>query len=230
MATRKKVTLNFLDSINATAIAYATALWTLTRLIGNDYLVFPIQIVIVINIGYIWCLWVDPWIRKYILRKTILRKYITPITMAICISIISIEHLQFPALRMHNTYQLVRWMKLEQISNQQNLESLDTIIKSLKESGSAVNLIINDESRLERVRFLGKLKYDRLIEYNEKEKTFIVKDGINKGRDYNPQSGDIVANVDMHKSLLNPILQNRDYKIIYKDRVSPEKGLFVRLQ
>ena len=225
MAARKKLTLNLLDSINATAIAYATALWTLTRLIGNDYLVFPIQIVIVINIGYIWCLWVDPWIRKYIVRK-----YIIPITIAICVSIITIEHWQFPVLNMHNTYQLVEWMKLEQISNQQNLESLDITMRSLKESGSEVNLIINEESRLERVRFLGKLKYDRLIEYNQKENTYLIKDGINKGRKYDPQAGDIVANIDKHKSLLNPILQNREYKIIYKDRVSPEKGLFVRLQ
>ena len=121
-------------------------------------------------------------------------------------------------------------MKLEQISNQQNLENLDTTLRDLKESGSEVNLIINDESRLERVRFLGKMKYDRLIEYNAKEKTFIIKDGINKGRKYNPQAGDIVANVDKNKSLLSPILQDRSYKIIYKDIVSPEKGLFVRLQ
>ena len=121
-------------------------------------------------------------------------------------------------------------MKLEQISNQQNLEILDITIRSLKESGSEVNLIINAESRLERARFLGKLKYDRLIEYNPKENTYLIKDGINKGRKYNPQAGDIVANIDKHKSLLNPILQNREYKIIYKDRVSPEKGLFVRLQ
>ena len=56
MATRKKLTLDLLDSINVAAIAYAAALWALSRLMGNDYLVFPIQIVIVINIGYIWSL------------------------------------------------------------------------------------------------------------------------------------------------------------------------------
>ena len=225
MATRKKLTLDFLDSINVAAIAYATALWALSRLMGNDYLVFPIQIVIVINIGYIWSIWVDPWVRKKIVSA-----FIIPITIAICILTIAVEHWQFPILNMQNTYQLVKWMKLEQIANQQNLENLDTTLRDLKESGSEVNLIINDESRLERVRFLGKMKYDRLIEYNAKEKTFMIKDGINKGRKYNPQAGDIVANVDKNKSLLSPILQDRSYKIIYKDSVSPEKGLFVRLQ
>ena len=225
MAARKRLTLSLLDSINVAAIAYAAALWALSRLIGNDYLVFPIQIVIVINIGYIWSLWVDPWI-----QKNTVSVYIIPITIAICISIIAIEHWQFPALKMSNTYQTVKWMKLEQISNQQNLENLDMTLRSLKESGSEVNLIINEESRLERSRFLGMLRYDRLIEYNPKEKTYRIKDGINKGGKYNPQAGDIVANIDKHKSLLNPILQNRNYKIIYKDLVSPEKGLFVRLQ
>lgn len=225
MATRKKLTLDLLDSINVAAIAYAAALWALSRLVGNDYLVFPIQIVIVINIGYIWSLWIDPWI-----QKNTVSAYIIPITMAICISIIAIEHWQFPALKMSNTYQTIKWMKLEQISNQQNFENLDTTLKSLKESGSEVNLIINEKSRLERSRFLGKLRYDRLIEYNPKEKIYRIKDGINKGRRYKPQAGDIVANIDKHKSLLNPILQNRNYRIIYTDLISPEKGLFVRLQ
>ena len=225
MAARKKLTLNLLDSINIAAIAYAAALWALSRLMGNDYLVFPIQIVIVINIGYIWSLKVDPWVK----RNTV-SKYILPVTIAICISIIAIEHWQFPALKMPNTYQTIKWMKLEQISNQRNLENLDTTLKSLKESGSEVNLIINKKSRLERTRFLGKLKYDRLIEYNPKEKIYRIKDGIDKGKKYSPQAGDIAANIDKHKSLLTPIIQNRDYKILYKDRVSPEKGLFVRLQ
>jgi len=225
MAFKKKLRLNLLDSLNAAAIAYAIALWALSRLMGNDYLSFPIQVIIVINMGYIWSTWIDPWI-----KKNAPKSYSIPIAIIICISIIAIEHWQHPALKMPNTYQTIKWMKLEQISNQKNLESLDLTLRSLKESGSEVNLIINEKSRLERSRFLGKLKYDRLVEYNSEEKTYRIKDGINKGDNYSPKAGDIIANIDKNKSLLEPILQNRDYKILYKDLVLPEKGLFVRLQ
>jgi len=225
MAFKKKLRLNLLDSLNAAAIAYAIALWALSRLMGNDYLSFPIQVIVVINMGYIWSTWIDPWI-----KKNAPKSYSIPIAIIICISIIAIEHWQHPALKMPNTYQTIKWMKLEQISNQKNLENLDSTLRSLKESGSEVNLIINEKSRLERSRFLGKLKYDRLVEYNSEEKIYRIKDGINKGGKYSPKAGDIIANIDKDKSLLEPILQNRDYKILYKDLVSPEKGLFVRLQ
>ncbi|HGY5554255.1 MAG TPA: hypothetical protein ACN46L_01395, partial [Prochlorococcus sp.] len=96
--------------------------------------------------------------------------------------------------------------------------------------GNEVNLIINEKSRLSRERFLGQLKYDRLIEYDSKTKAYLIKDGINKSQRYLPKSGDIVASIDQNKSLLDPILEQRQFTIIYKDQIVPNKGLFVRLK
>ena len=140
------------------------------------------------------------------------------------------EHLQFSVLRITNVYETAKWIKLEQMSNQTNFEHLDETLQHLKRIGNEVNLIINEKSRLSRERFLGQLKYDRLIEYDSKTKAYLIKDGINKGQRYLPKSGDIVASIDQNKSLLDPILEQRQFTIIYKDQIVPSKGLFVRLK
>lgn len=225
MAIKKLVTLNILDSFNIAAFIYGTALLGLTRLKADDYQSFPLQIVIIINAAYAWSKWIEPWIKNHLNTK---KPVFTSIIFAA--GILIFEHLQFSALRISSVYETAKWIKLEQISNQANFEHLDETLRQLKRIGNEVNLIINEKSRLSRERFLGQLKYDRLIEYDSKTKAYLIKDGINKGQRYLPKSGDIVASIDQNKSLLDPILEQRQFTIIYKDQIVPNKGLFVRLE
>ncbi len=225
MALKKLVTLNILDSFNIAGFIYGTALLALTRLKADDYQSFPLQIVIIINAAYAWSKYIEPWIKNRLnMKKPVFTSIIFATGILMC------EHLQFSVLRITNVYETARWIKLEQMSNQTNFEHLNETLRHLKRGGNEVNLIINEKSRLSRERFLGQLKYDRLIEYDEKTNSYLIKDGINKGHSYSPKAGDIVASIDKSISLLNPILEQRQFAIIYKDQIMPDKGLFVRLK
>jgi hypothetical protein len=40
------------------------------------------------------------------------------------------------------------------------------------------------------------LKYDRLIEFNHKNNSFLIEEGIQKGEQYTPQTGDFLFSID----------------------------------
>lgn len=71
---------------------------------------------------------------------------------------------------------------------------------------------------------MNRIPYDRLIEFYPKTGKFWIKDGIDKGSQYNPSEGDIVANIDKSIEIIEPILKDKRYTKIYEYSASGDGG------
>ena len=69
-------------------------------------------------------------------------------------------------------------------------------LSSRRARGDTINLIYSNKSWLAAKRHLGRLEYDRLIEFNPKNSSFLVEEGIQKGEEYTPQPGDFLFSID----------------------------------
>jgi hypothetical protein len=104
---------------------------------------------------------------------------------------------------------------------QSTFEQLDHLLKTRREAGHPRNLIYMQT-------WFGpseyaRLPYERLIELNPDQITYTVIDGIDAGQAYEPQPGDLLANIDKRKlSVLGN--ESQRYAEIYRFRPGKKYG------
>jgi hypothetical protein len=212
---------DLLDQINISAVLYAGALGSLAKYDSSDYLTFPIQAIIVINIG--WILSKRP---SYLTATKSFGIKNIPAGALTAFTVITAE--QF--LISPSFYTIVAQMKKTQLSTQSTYSALFPEARSIRENGEEVNVIIHRSSRLSYHRHLHKIPYDRLIEYHPTTMQYIIKDGNGKGGLHAPSKGDLVVNIDKGVEILSPILEGRNFDTLYRHNVSTNTGLIIRLR
>ncbi len=217
---KHKSKLDLLDSLNIAAIAYSIAIGLFAKFESSDYLTFPVQVIILLNAGWVWTQFITTGVLKY--RKS---RQVSALGFIFSAMVIGLEHLGLNT----SFAAIIKEMKHIQKSTQETYNALGPIAQSIKQNGEEVNIIINRASRLSRDRHMDRFRYDRLIEYYPKSKIFWVKDGIGKGNQYTPKAGDIVANIDKNVEILLPIVKNRKHKTLYRHNKTEKSGLIVRI-
>ena len=212
---------DLLDQINLSAVLYAGALGLLAKYDSSDYLTFPVQAIIVINIGWILSKVAShPTATKPGGIKKISAGALTAFTV-----ITAEQFLTSPSF-----YAVVAQMKQTQLSTQSTYSALFPEARSIREKGEEVNIIIHRSSRLSYHRHLHKVPYNRLIEYHPKTMQYIIKDGHGKGGLHTPSKGDLVVNIDKGVEILSPILEGREFDTLYRHNKSENTGLITRLR
>ena len=211
LATCRHVKFNFLDNLNIAALCYIVALYKLIGYEGHSYTSLPIQLIAVLDIAFIWQLWIAKhWPNS---RRSQIGIGLTVTT--ICIGLISFEN------KLENSFiKNVGKIKSKQNSWQQTFSKVDQLTKEAKQRGEDVNLIFT-KSWFRRKRHLDRFKYDRLIFFNPETRSYSTVDGINRGESYTPRTGDFLINIDKgNTDFLGEELNK--YKEIY--RFSPKKN------
>lgn len=215
-----RLTFSILDSINLTAVAYATALGVTYAFDANSYLALPFQLIATINLGWAWMQLIE-------INPRIPKQQSLKITAAASASalIIGADH----RMTSPNFTETINTQKAHQASTQATYEKLDRVSRKLRESGSNINLIISQDSSLSAKRHLNRIPYRSLIEYEPERRQYIIKDGANKGSIHSPQDGDIVANIDKDIKSLTPILETLDTELIYRHNPTERSGVIFRV-
>ncbi len=214
--------LDLLDQINISAIVYAIALGFFAKYDSSDYLTFPVQVIIAINIGWAWA----KYQKNLITEKNLLRSRELNFGALAALAIIIIE--QFTITPSFGS--IVHEMKKTQISTQATYSALFPITRDLREKGNEVNIIIHRSSRLSYHRHLYKVPYDRLVEYYPKSGKYWIKDGHDKGKLFTPSAGDLAVNIDKEIEILDPIFEGKNYKVLYRHNPTKESGIITRLE
>jgi hypothetical protein len=176
--------LVLLDGLNLAALLYAFALLVSVGYPFDSFWTLPVQLVTVMNIGYIWCRWVLPRLSNH--WPTVRVSLIGVITS---ISLITIEH-----TNSRNFSQRVANIKSIQVGWHSTYLAMEAQIETTKNRGRPINVIFM-RSYFNR-HTLKQLKADRLIEYHRKHKTYTIVSGINKGHPYIPKTGDFLLTID----------------------------------
>ena len=207
--------LNIIDGLNGGAILYAIALASFALFDSSEYLSFPVHVIILINIAWIWSEIVS---NNKLQVSTANLNYLA-------VGISSLVILVEQAIVKPSFIEMVSTMKWRQASTQKTYEALKPILRDIRQSGKEVNVIISRSSRLSFHRHMNQFTYDRLIEYYPKTKTYWIKDGVNKGKKYIPQKGDIVANIDKGYETIAPILDGKLHNTIYQFKSTKDSGM-----
>ena len=221
LAMVNRLRLQLLDTLNITALSYAMALLLLVGLNSSRYLTLPIQLITVMNATWLWSRWLAPRLNNH-LPWRISASLGTATTLALVGAESTHVHPSFASR--------VQQIKQTQASWLGAYTQVDVIARELKQQGEPVNIIYNGRSWLSPRRHLGRLRYDRLIEYNPKQNAFVVVDGINKGATYRPNHGDLVLNIDKKVSDLAPILGRSTYQQLYRHHQGDKSGVIFRLE
>lgn len=201
-----KKSLDFLDALNVSAMLYVLALYILVGYRGYSYQYAPIEFVIVVNI---LCFWI--FVSSRISRRTQNQLFIDIVGFSSALFLIGFEHLdkRFSfyghASRVHELHN----------SWEEAYKEIDELTRQLKKENNEVNIIYTSESWFSKSRHLDRLRYDRLIEWNYREKVFKVRDGIGEKSSYKPQLGDIYINIDRDERIL-PAIPGYEYKKVYQ--------------
>ena len=219
---KKHYELDLLDQINISAVFYAITLGFFAKYDSSDYLTFPVQVIVATNIGWIWS-----QCQKTIAPEQISFKSIKlNLGALIALALIIIE--QFTITPSFGS--IVYQMKKAQISTQATYSALFPISRNLRERGEYVNIIIHRSSRLSYHRHLYKVPYDRLVEYYPRTEKYWIKDGRDKGKEYTPSPGDLAVNIDKNIDILNPILDKKNHRVLYRHNPTRDSGIITRLE
>ena len=220
LATLNRLRLQLLDTLNVTALIYALGLLLLVGFKSSRYLTLPIQLITVLNITWLWDCHVAPRLNQRMHWRTT-----ACLGTAFTLSLLGAEsQLSRPSFASK-----VNHMKRRQESWLGAYTNMNSIGRTLKQQGETVNIIYSSKSWLSRRRHLGRLRYDRLIEYDPKQNVYEIVDGINKDSTYQPIQGDLVLNIDKRVSDLAPILENKPFHELYRHNPRDESGAIFRL-
>ena len=213
---KKQLQYTLLDAINIAAICYATTLSFVYKFNSTSYLALPVNLIIAINIGWLWMTTVDSRF-----SKSLISRHLISGSIAASALLISVEHI----ISKQPFAKTIIEMKKEQDSIQSTYSKLYNFAKESRKNGKPVNIIINQKSRLSSRRLLYRIPYHSLIEYDSKTNTFSVTDGRNGDDSYTLKQGDIIANLDKSINLIAPILDQANTKIIYRHNASDQTGM-----
>ena len=214
--------LDLLDQINISAIIYAIALGFFAKYDSSDYLTFPVQVIIATNIGWVWA----KYQQRSITEQNPLKSRELNFGVLAALALIIIE--QFTITPSFGS--IVHDMKKNQVSTEATYSALFPITRDLREKGDEVNIIIHRSSRLSYRRHLYKFPYDRLVEYYPKTGKYWIKDGRDKGKLFTPSAGDLAVNIDKEIEILEPILEGKNYNVLYRHNPTKKSGIINRLE
>ena len=220
LLSMRRTTINLLDALNGAALIYAAGLFVLIGFQSHTYLTLPVQLVTVLNLCCIWACWISP-----LLERSSSARLAGAAGSAVVLGTISVDHLQ-----PQNFASTVGSMKERQRSWMDAYRAIESVSEPIQARGEAVNLIYSKESWFSAKRHLGRLRFDRLIEFDPKRNRFSVEEGIGKGKTYTPLAGDLLFTIDKDSSTLKPILNRWPSQLLYQDKNGQKNGRIYRIQ
>ena len=181
---RKQRRTDLLDGLNLAAIAYAAALWASVGYPYASFWTLPVQLVTVMDLGFIWCRWLVPQLRGRPGSAAV-----TSLGLAASLLVIGLEHRGSDSFSKR-----VHTIKTTQLRWRETFDAMATLSRESREKGEPVNVIFM-RSYFNR-HSLKPLAVDRLIEYHRQRKTYTVVEGIDQGEPYIPQAGDFLLTID----------------------------------
>ena len=215
---RSRVTL--LDGLNVAALTYGAGLLVLIGFESHTYLTLPVQWVTVLDLGFAWACWISPALER---RSS--AQLAGAMGAAVVLGSIGIDHLQPPHFAAS-----VNSIKVRQQSWLDAYKAIDAISAPIRTRGEAINLIYSKQSWFSAKRHLGRLRFDRLIEFDPQRNRFNVEEGTGKGELYTPQAGDLLFTIDKDASTLKPLLERWPTQLLYQDSHGQENGHVYRIQ
>ena len=215
---RSGVTL--LDGLNLAALGYGTGLVVLIGLESHKYLTLPVQWVAVLDLCFAWACWISPALER---RSS--SRVAGVLGSAVVLGSIGIDHLHPP-----NFLANVSTIKRRQQSWLDAYQAIDATTAPIRTQGEAINLIYSKESWFSAKRHLGRLRFDRLIEFDPQNNRFSVEEGTGKGESYTPQTGDLLFTIDKDASTLQPLLDRWTTELLYEDSNGQANGRIFRIQ
>ena len=221
MARLGRIQLKLLDSLNIAAMSYAGILFVLVGFKSYSYLSLPVHLITTINIVWLWSASIAPQLN----HRLPWRLTASLGTTAAIIILILESHPSQPSF-----IKTVQWIKNRQASWLGAYSKVGELAREIRQSGEPVNIVYNRNSWLSRKRHLGRINYDRLVEYDPNNNTFMIEDGINSGTLYTPSAGDLIINIDRSIRSLDPILTHGSYVQLYRHNKQESSGAIYRLQ
>jgi len=210
----QRASFNMLDAANASSLAYVACLFYLVGYRSTSYMALPVQFIAVIDILVIWTSAITPWLSNRFGKKCTM-----PLAVGLSSCLLILEQLQ-----PNNFYVRLRDMTLTHRSWAATYQKADTVLRDARASGGSVNLIFS-KSWFRRFNHLKRLKYDRLVYLNEKDKTYLIMDGVDKGKSYAPRTGDFFLDIDAGAALNKKFnVDLTGYKEIYRYSPSLSNG------
>ena len=202
--------VQLLDGLNLAALSYAAALYALVGYEGSSYMALPVQVVAVMDAAFAWSTWVAPRLAR-VLRST---SAVALVGVVGCGGAIALEHQQ-----QHSFLDRVTTIKTKQASWLKTLQRINDFTLETRRRGEDVNLIFT-KSWFRKNRHLDRFHYDRLIYLDPTSHTYTVVDGIDKGTTYQPQTGDLLINIDKGGlGFLGTTLESYETVFRYSDQV-----------
>ena len=209
--------VNVLDGFNLAALAYGFALYALVGLEGSNYMSLPIQFVAVLDILMIWESLVAPKLKRRMNGRQAQ-------AMALCTTLLllNIEDRQADTFR-----QRAQLISRKQRSWRATLNETIAITRRAKEKGETINLIYS-KGWFKHSDQMKKLAYDRLVYYDIDTRQYIIKEGIDKGKPYSPQTGDYFVDVDTGRKLTKNGIDLSKYDLLYQEDPNREYARIFR--
>lgn len=221
LAAIQRVRLNLLDCLNVSGLAYAAALLLLIGFQSAKYLTLPVQLVTVLNLTWFWSSTLAPR-----LNRTLSWRLTASLGTLTALVVTGLES----SLHQPSFATTVRGIKRQQASWLAAYNAAAKQSGLIRRQGEPVNIIYSKISWLSHKRHLGRLNYDRLIEYNPETNIYLIEDGINNGATYIPKAGDLVINIDKTVSSLDPIVKGQPSRLLFRFDARDDSGAIYRLQ
>jgi hypothetical protein len=181
--------LNLIDGLNVAALSYALALFLSVGYPYDSFWTLPVQLVTTLDVAYAWLAWIAPKADKKISNPNAL-------------SILGLG-IAGGLLWLDSTMPMTFAKRVNKIWTTQDkweksMKKLNILSKGKRTSGKDSNIIFM-RTWIEKPEYARTLQYDRLIEYNPDTRLYTIVDGKNVGSNYQPQAGDLLANIDKRK-------------------------------
>ena len=175
---------DLLDGLNAAALGYAAALLVSVGYPYASFWTLPVQLVTVLNLGWLWNCWLAPRLQPIVPKQAI-----PALGAAASLSLIGLEHRSGDSFANRVTS-----IKTNQQQWLATYDAMDRLARDHKRRGEAVNVIFMRSYFNQHT--LKRLNVDRLIEYDRTRSQFTVVEGRNRGQRYRPQTGDFLLIID----------------------------------
>lgn len=214
---RQRSKANVLDSLNVGAVSYGAALFALVGFRSSSYMALPVQLIATLDILMVWRTWALPRFKqRWPKAKPALAG------AGFSAVIVGLEHTSATTF-----FNQVSDIRSTQLSWQTTLQETIRLAQTTKEKGEPVNLIFS-KSWFKHSEYLRSLPFDRLIYIDPDTKETRVIAGINKGKTYQPKSGDYFLNIDSGKKLSKYNIDLSSYDLIYDFNPSLSQGKIYR--
>ncbi len=217
---RGRLQPNLIDGLNLASLGYAGALFVSVGYPFASFWTLPVQLVIVMNLAILWSVWMAPWLRRWLTPHAAPAFVVPAIGAVSCMAMIGLEHLEGDSFSKR-----VIQIKTSQQQWVHTYDAMEQRAKEAKQQGETVNVIFMRSYF--NANTLQRLKVDRLIEYDRKQFTYTVVEGIGRGQNYQPGKGDFLLIID--KRQRSDLGQDgKNYQEIFRHGTSRRGGRIFR--